>query len=345
MENPFVLGYGKAPNAIISRASETEKIKRVFEMENPTYYSYILTGVRGCGKTVALNLLEKEFSNEKDWIVIDLPNSNDMLKNLAFNLLHCNVLNMKNIKAEINLSLASVNISLKDDLTFLSAGIVIEKTLEILTKRKKRVLICIDEISANEDMRTLISHFQMWLRKDLNVFLLMTGVYENVESLINDKVLTFLSRTSKIDLSVIDPNFILNSYLKYLKVSFEEAKKLSEETKGYAYAYQLIGYYAFEKHTSNFLEISQMVDYALLTGTYLKIWEKCKTHERNLLKAIANDKNKTDEICEFSKIKKNNFTYYKKLLIKKQLINNPEYGKYGLLLPRFKEIILKGDLK
>lgn len=345
MENPFTLNYGKEPVILIDRSKEIDKIETVFEMNNPTYNSYIITGVRGSGKTVVLNLLIKQFNKKKDWITIDLANSKDMLNDLTYNLLHCEIVNNYNLKTEINLSLANIGISIKNENLFTNAGIVIENILKILKKKRKRVFIGIDEISSNEELKTFVSAYQKWLRQDADVFLVMTGTHENVDALINDKVLTFLGRTPKIEISSLDLSFIIDSYMKYLNINFENARKLSEETKGYAYAYQIVGYWAFKKHTSNFLEIMTEVDYTLLNGTYKKIWEDCKQNEKKILKALANDKTRTKDICDYSKIKINNFSHYKELLMKKKIIENVNYGEYEIILPRFKENILKGDLR
>lgn len=76
--NPFNLMFGKAPNSIIERYSQYQEIINTFNMNNPTTYAYIITGIRGSGKTVLLRKIAEELRQRKEWIVID-GNSQDEL--------------------------------------------------------------------------------------------------------------------------------------------------------------------------------------------------------------------------------------------------------------------------
>ena len=49
-----------------------------------------------------------------------------------------------------------------------------------------------------------------FLRQDLPVFLLMTGLYNNIHALQNDKALTLLLRTPRIELEPLNPIAIAN---------------------------------------------------------------------------------------------------------------------------------------
>ena len=75
------------------------------------------------------------------------------------------------------------------------------KGLESLKKNGKRVLIAIDEVTSTPCMREFVHSFQMFVRQDLPVFLIMTGLYQNIDLLQNEKGLTFLYRAPKITLS------------------------------------------------------------------------------------------------------------------------------------------------
>ena len=50
----------------------------------------------------------------------------------------------------------------------------------ILAKKNKKVIITIDEVTANTDMRIFASQFQIFMRKEYPVYLIMTGLYENI---------------------------------------------------------------------------------------------------------------------------------------------------------------------
>ena len=56
--------------------------------------------------------------------------------------------------------------------------VALRRMLEKLTKSGKRILITIDEVSLNRQMREFASQFQIFMREGLNVFLIMTGLYD-----------------------------------------------------------------------------------------------------------------------------------------------------------------------
>ena len=57
-------------------------------------------------------------------------------------------------------------------------------------------------------------------------------------------------------------------YQKLLKIDAVEAKKIEEETKGYAYAYQLLGYWYFEKNVNKNEENFNSKGLSLLIDLY-----------------------------------------------------------------------------
>ncbi|MEE1108586.1 MAG: ATP-binding protein, partial [Lachnospiraceae bacterium] len=62
MSNPFTISFGRQPAQFISRPVETNEIIENFEQEPPSSQVYMLTGVRGSGKTVLMTDIAKELS-------------------------------------------------------------------------------------------------------------------------------------------------------------------------------------------------------------------------------------------------------------------------------------------
>ena len=54
MENPFSLTFGQKPTEFISRTNQIDKIILTFDMEITSNKVFMITGVRGSGKTVSL---------------------------------------------------------------------------------------------------------------------------------------------------------------------------------------------------------------------------------------------------------------------------------------------------
>ena len=86
MDNPFSLSFGKEPLKYISREPEREQIISDFAAEYPTSNIYMLTGVRGAGKTVLLSSVANELRKNSNWIVIDLNSERNMFSDLAAEL-------------------------------------------------------------------------------------------------------------------------------------------------------------------------------------------------------------------------------------------------------------------
>ncbi len=91
-------------------------------------------------------------------------------------------------------------------------------------------------------MRQFALSFQTMLRNDYPVYLLMTGLFQNVTNIQNDKSLTFLLRAKRIDLESLNLSLIKKSYQDILSVSSDQARKMAELSRGYPFAYQVLGY-------------------------------------------------------------------------------------------------------
>lgn len=120
--------------------------------------------------------------------------------------------------------------SAKIDLSFFGFGVAIEGVppltdtetaiitiLEKLKKQDKRLLITIDEVTNNDYMKVFAGSFQIFVRQDLPVFLLATGLYENIDKLQNEKNLTFLFRAPKIQLKPLNQQAVMNKYKNIFK--------------------------------------------------------------------------------------------------------------------------------
>ena len=72
MNNPFTLSFGKKPLQYISRISQTNQILDAFRSEVPSNQIFMITGVRGSGKTVMMTSIASELKKDNSWIVIEL---------------------------------------------------------------------------------------------------------------------------------------------------------------------------------------------------------------------------------------------------------------------------------
>lgn len=210
--NPFSLDFGREPYEMIPRLLLTDDLVRSFTAEYPSTHVSIITGVRGCGKTVFMTSICKRFQQEKDWVVVELNPDRDLLQNLAARLSEEKSLTEIFKSAKINLSAFGLGLQIEGTEPVRDIEVALDRMLESLKKHHKRVLIAIDEVSTTHDMKVFASAFQILLRRDLPIFLLMTGLYENIRTLQDQKTLTFLYRAPRTALTPLNIGRMADSY-------------------------------------------------------------------------------------------------------------------------------------
>ncbi|MDO4460660.1 MAG: ATP-binding protein, partial [Clostridia bacterium] len=100
--NPFSISFGKSPEEMIQRYSQQTEIFDDFTSDIPSSHSYIITGVRGSGKTVLLNEAESMFETLPDWVVINLNPESDLLREFLAKLSGTEIVNsIRDIKLHI----------------------------------------------------------------------------------------------------------------------------------------------------------------------------------------------------------------------------------------------------
>ena len=170
-QNPFTVIFGIEPQSIIPRINDYSQIISVFESDKPRTYAYVITGVRGCGKTVLLTSVQKYFMEKNNWIVLRLNPDMDLFESAISQLDEYVSLTKEKI-SEINISVAgfgggmSVK-SLSDNETLL------RKMLKIATDKGKKVLIAIDEASNSDNLKTFAHSYQAFIGEGLQAFLLL----------------------------------------------------------------------------------------------------------------------------------------------------------------------------
>ena len=337
--NPFTLSFGKSPNELISRYEYVDEIIGSFRSENPVSQAYLIEGLRGTGKTVLMTTVEKELIKDKKWIILDLNSTQNLLDDFAMRLIDSCKKMTDVFKKGFNVSVAGFGIGLSGENQKRDSVSIICELLEGLKKKDKKVLITIDEVINGENMRHFASEFQIFLRRDFPVFLLMTGLYENIYSIQNDPALTFLLRTPKKRLEPLSIMQISRVYGDVFGISDEEAKKLAKTTKGYAFAFQALGLLYYDNRDDLPLEkIIQKFDELLDDFVYKKIWQGLSQQDKNVVFAIGESKAKVSDVCSKVGMTSQVFSKYRQRLVNLGLAESPQHGYIALTLPRLSEI-------
>ncbi len=335
--NPFSLMFGKSPHSIIKRPEQYHNISDVFESEEPVTYSYLITGIRGSGKTVMLRQIANDLSKSNRWIILDGNSQNDLIKDLSEKFLY----EGKKYKLfsdwsiSINAKIFTLQIGGKETIT--NPEVIFERLLKRANEESKRVLITIDEVVSSLEMKRFANFYQSMIGKNYNLFLLMTGLKNNINSLISSNASSFLSRTPKINLVPLNLIDIAHEYEKLLNIPFSLAASLSKLTKGYAFAYQVLGFLFYESDKKEINDdLLNKYDSYLQNNGYDVIYKDLYPREKKFCYALAESKNgETKEIMNISNLKEDYFQKIRSSLIEKEIIIAPSYGKLEFTLPRF----------
>jgi hypothetical protein len=152
--------------------------------------------------------------------------------------------------------------------------------------------------------------------------------------------LTFFKRADTIEMKPLNKFDIKYMYEKLLKVDSDEAKRIEELTKGYAYAYQVLGsLYFYKKESEKLEDIIPDFERILFRDSYDLIWQSLTPAEKEVVKCIYKTKNgKAEDIKALMK-KPSNYTVYRERLINKHLVNTKERGFLQINLPLFDRFI------
>ena len=338
--NPYSLLFGKEPKEAISRAAQKADIIESFSSDPSNQQIYMITGVRGCGKTVFMTEISKELKALDNWIIVELSSSGDLLTDFAATLASENYLAKLFQQASINLSFFGFGLEVKGAVPITNVQVAITKMLESIKKNGKKVLICVDEVTNNSSMQSFASAFQIFIRQDLPLYLLMTGLYENINNLQNENNLTFLYRAPKVELKPLNISTISNNYKKTFGIDDDSALFMAKLTKGYSFAFQVLGYFTWKMNGDYNAALPDYQQY-LEDYVYEKIWSEMSSGDRKLAFGIAKSASgKASEIKDILGIENNEYTPYRDRLIKRGILDGSEHGHLKFILPLFEKYVL-----
>ena len=341
MGNPFTLAFGKKPVQYVSRIVQTNRIIEDYEADPAVNQIYMVTGVRGSGKTVMMTNIAGLLSERDDWIVVELNATRDLLQSLASRLYAVPKLHECFLKAKLDFSAFGLGVTIENAAPVTDVEDMVAKMLDQIQKLGKRLLITIDEVEYSEQMKVFVSAFQIFMRQEYPIFLLMTGLYENIYELQNNKSLTFLYRAPKIILAPLNLMAVRQHYADIFQLDEESSERMAELTRGYPFAFQVLGYLYWEQRDSKTLEeILPEYDQYLEEYVYSKIWSEMSERDKEIMQRLAaGGEMRVKDLREQLGMSSEQFSVYRERLKRKGVIDTREYGKISMALPRFEEFI------
>ena len=335
MENPFTLKFGKEPINRIDRTIQKDEIIEGFEGEHPSNQVCMITGVRGTGKTVLLTEIGKYFAEQTDWIVIDLTPERDLISSFAAELY--NYQGMAEIfrRAKLNFSVLGMGVEIDGVDPVTDLNVAIRRMLQHIKKQNKKVLVTIDEAVCNQTMKEFASVFQIYMRQELPVYLILSGLYEKIYELQNEDTLTFLYRAPKVELQPLNIGRIADRYKQIFSLTEDDAMAMAKATKGYSFAFQVLGYLSWKRGV-HWTEVRQEFRQYLEEYVYQKLWSEISAKDKEVIVGIIKAKDhRVSSIRDYLNMSSGLFGVYRDRLMKKGIIAAPDYGRVEFTLPEF----------
>lgn len=340
-KNPYSMSFGRIPPRYISRDIIVEEILDTLNADPPTEMAFKLTGIRGAGKTVTLSEIERELRLDDDWIVVDLKSGGDVTHDLVSELYSNEGFLTKYVDANLNLSAFGIGLKVSKKSPVSSIDTALKKLLEEINKKNKKVLVVIDELRKTDSIVDFIQEFQILIREELPIYMIVAGLYSDIEDVENTDGLTFFLRAESIEMTPLSIGIIREDYKETMGLSYETADELAKMTKGYAFAYQAFGKYMWDDGGGKISDmVLAQVDNALAVKVYNKIWsELTETEKWYMSFIVSKDRMKVSELLELTKKTHSEWSRPRNSLKNKRLIDTSERGEIKILLPRFKEYV------
>lgn len=170
---------------------------------------------------------------------------------------------------------------------------------------------------------------------------LMTGLFDNIRRLQDEKTLTFLYRAPRLDMKPLNIGIIADNYRKNLDLDDSEALRMAKMTLGYPFAFQVFGYFAWRYGSLSGRAISECKQY-LDDYAYEKIWSELSQGGREVVRAIAEaSSSRVRDVRKVAQMSTNQFNPYRNRLVKKSIVDGTTYGHVSFALPLFDRYVME----
>jgi len=223
-----------------------------------------------------------------------------------------------------------------------------------LNEKNAGLLITVDEVDARMDeLQTLVSTFQHFVRERRDVAMIMAGLPPKVSSLLRNDSISFLRRAFQHHLEAVEESEVRFSIKKTIEIAGRtinnEALELAvKSTKGFPFMIQLIGYQMWRQHPENntisyrdaeegIVLAKSDLERMIFDVTFRELSEK----DIAFLTAMLDD-NGYSAISDISRrmgVTPKYAGIYRKRLIEHGIISSSGYGKVAFDLPMFREYI------
>lgn len=351
--DPFTRTPGIAGKAYIDNGVADEIIDS-FRNDEASKYVYKITGLRGAGKSVEYSKIIRTLKEEKHWLVYTLSASGEAVSTLISKLAMEKFIDAKTSSTTINSSTSvgggalvvsgsetlNVQKTISDNDKIYSEEATLTSMLATANSKKYKVLIGVDDIAKTPEMVKLLSIIGAILLEGVQVYLVVTGLAENIEDFSSERNLSFFKRADSREIKALNRFDVKYMYEKLLGVDSEEAKRMEEITKGYAYAYQVLGSLYYNKAKNETID-DLMPDFEriLFRDSYDLIWKSLSSAEKDMIRCICRSGDGKKDTIKSMMDNPSNYPMYRERLINKHLVDGDIRGYLKIQLPLFDRFV------
>lgn len=357
-KNPFTPNFGQTPLVMAGRDMLISEITNAFDNApgDPSLTS-IFVGARGTGKTALLSLLANR-AQSLGWIAVNVPCIAGMLEEIAQGAARAasNLLDVRDGAKLTGVSLGQVfgiewEHAPEQQATWF---IRMSDLLDRLQEQDVGLVITVDEVRPSlDEMIQLASFYQLFVREERKIALLMAGLPDAVSSLLDNESVSFLRRASRYQLDRIDDadvRFALEQTAGYAGREFEPSalEGAVEASGGFPFMVQLVGFRAWQasngSDTIDDSAVSLGLDRArrdMETRVLKSSLDELSDGDLKFLEAMLVDEKMSfmSDVAERLGKSMGYASQYRHRLIERGIIGSRGRGKVGFDLPVLREYL------
>ncbi len=358
----FSPAFGNKPGTLVGRSAELRQLTDGLSARPGTKErANLILGQRGLGKTVLLLELA-EYARSHQYIVAS-PTvvSEDMLDRILEKLRRDGAKYLHEEKRKVtggNLSVLGFGAGIQTETPSEARRSFASQLLDICEeagKAGKGILILIDEVQANSNaLKKLIIAYQEMVGEGQNIAVVFAGLPAAVSKALNEHVLTFFNRASKLELSPIAKTEIVLYYSLCfealdLKITDRQIERAAAATEGSPYMMQLVGHYITLSGSEKEILSDVKLDRALVQAKKEFINDICETtlaslSERDIdfLRAMSQDGSYSTlkDVSLRMNVESSYTQKYKTRLSQAGIITQPRRGIVQYAVPYLREYFL-----
>lgn len=362
-ESPYRPGFGTTPPVAVGRQPEVNAFARALDQRGGTGRTVFVTGQRGVGKTVLLNIFE-DVAESRQWLTVREQASPGFVDRLTQARLpealeaHDAHVTTKSKIVGFTLPGGAGGLTTRTETTSALQPDFrhhLMSVLEILDAHGTGLVIALDEVHRSniDEFRAVTDAVAYAMSQEAPLAFVAAGLPASIDTIVNDEVSTFLRRADRINLG----SFSAEDTKLALRLPAEEAGKGFDEAAldlgaqvslGYPYMVQIIGDLAWraagEADRIARTDVESVVDEAkqiLIQQIYEPTLAALTPGARKYLAAMADDEDisHTGEIADRLGAKKQTANDYRRMLLAHGVIEAPAHGVVRIVIPHFREYV------